>query len=234
MSRVVDHTFKPAAPNVTVTVTASQQDETSELGNVINRAVEFLNDCGDRDLTTCVKERTVKFLDTVTGNLEITEGVTLKEIEQNDESKSDYPEIQTLSENARSSESSIDNLLINRVAKFLGSRTLKFKIPNNTVEEMKRSLDSEEGRKKKKKILLPLLLLLKLKAAVLLPLVLGAIAIISFKALLIGKVALIISVLIAMKKLLESKHASQTYELWLYAKISGNNEKLEPNSYNPA
>lgn len=40
---------------VIVAVTASQQDDTSDLGNVINRAVEFLNDCGDQDLTTCVK-----------------------------------------------------------------------------------------------------------------------------------------------------------------------------------
>lgn len=91
------------------------------------------------------QERTVKFLDTVTGNVEITEGVTLKETKPNDESESDNPSTQTLSENARSSESSIDNLLTNRVAKFLGSHTLEFKIPKNTVEEMKRSLDSEEG-----------------------------------------------------------------------------------------
>lgn len=46
---------------VIVAVTASQQDDTSDLGNVINRAVEFLNDCGDQDLTTCVKVSYILF-----------------------------------------------------------------------------------------------------------------------------------------------------------------------------
>lgn len=70
------------------------------------------------------------------------------------------------------------------------------------------------GRKSKKgkKFLLPLLLLLKLKAAALLPLAIGALALISFKALIIGKLALILSGIIALKKLLEHKHSS-SYEV---------------------
>lgn len=66
--------------------------------------------------------------------------------------------------------------------------------------------------KKSKKFLLPLLLLLKLKAAALLPLAIGFLALISFKALIIGKLALILSGIIALKKLLEGKH-SQSYEV---------------------
>ena len=62
------------------------------------------------------------------------------------------------------------------------------------------------------KILLPLLLALKLKAAALIPLALGAIALIAGKALLIGKIALVISAMIGLKKLL-SQQKTVTYEI---------------------
>lgn len=69
------------------------------------------------------------------------------------------------------------------------------------------------GRKKKKKLLLPLLLLLKLKAAALIPLVLGFLALVAFKALIIGKLALLISGIIGVKKLLSSKGDHSSYEV---------------------
>jgi hypothetical protein len=71
---------------------------------------------------------------------------------------------------------------------------------------------ARKGGKKSKKYLLPLLLLFKLKAAALLPLAIGFLALISFKALIIGKLALILSGIIALKKLLEHKHSS-SYEV---------------------
>jgi uncharacterized membrane protein YgcG len=61
-------------------------------------------------------------------------------------------------------------------------------------------------------MLLPLLLALKLKAATLIPIFLGTIALIAGKALLIGKIALVISAIIGLKKLL-SQQKSVTYEI---------------------
>lgn len=66
-------------------------------------------------------------------------------------------------------------------------------------------------KKEKKKYLLPLLLLFKLKMAALLPLAIGFLALISFKALVIGKIALLLSGIIGLKKLLESK--KENYEV---------------------
>lgn len=54
-------------------------------------------------------------------------------------------------------------------------------------------------------MLLPLLLLLKLKAAIILPIILGAIAFIAIKALIVGKIALVLSLVGALKKLLHGK-----------------------------
>lgn len=66
-------------------------------------------------------------------------------------------------------------------------------------------IPARKKKKKAKKLLLPLLLLLKLKAAILLPIIFGAIAFIAFKALIIGKIALVISLIAAVKKLLLGK-----------------------------
>ena len=74
---------------------------------------------------------------------------------------------------------------------------------------------SEESRGKKKKaskILGPLIAAVVLKMAALLPLAIGAIALIAGKALLIGKLALVLSAIIGLKKLLsQQKHV--TYEV---------------------
>jgi len=52
-----------------------------------------------------------------------------------------------------------------------------------------------------------------MKAAALLPLALGAIAMIAGKALLVGKIALVISAIIGLKKLLGSHQKHVTYEV---------------------
>lgn len=129
-------------------------------------------------------------------------------------------------------ESEIDSLIVDRIARFLGSHTLQFKVPKESIHDMQRSLEEgiqesfpiflffwnivfiARGKKKKaKKLLLPLLLLLKLKAAALLPLALGALALIAFKALIIGKLALLISGIIGLKKLLDGKNSHSSYEV---------------------
>jgi hypothetical protein len=69
------------------------------------------------------------------------------------------------------------------------------------------------GKKKKLKMLLPFLLMLKLKAAALIPLALGALALLALKALIVGKLALVLSGLIGLQKLLSSKHSTQSYEV---------------------
>lgn len=70
-----------------------------------------------------------------------------------------------------------------------------------------------KGHHKKKKYLLPLLLLFKLKAAALLPMLIGFLALVAFKALVIGKIALVLSGIIGLKKLFESKNTHQSYEV---------------------
>lgn len=69
------------------------------------------------------------------------------------------------------------------------------------------------GRKKSKKSIMPLLLLLKLKMGMLGAVALKTLAIVSFKALVIAKIALTISLIIALKKLTDSGHQHASYEV---------------------
>lgn len=58
---------------------------------------------------------------------------------------------------------------------------------------------------------LALMLIFKVIASI--PFILGTLALLAFKALLIGKIALVLSAIIGLKKLLDSKHHHQTYEV---------------------
>lgn len=67
-------------------------------------------------------------------------------------------------------------------------------------------------KKKQQKMLLPLLMLLKMKAIALIPLAIGGLALLAFKALVVGKLALVLAVIIGIQKLLANK-GHQSYEV---------------------
>lgn len=187
------------------------------------------SDCLRKDSVNCVKYKLLSFVDKMVDqkdNFALTEGVTVIK------TQGVVPADGEGAPRQLSGDESIDALIMNRVQNFLSSHTIKVDLKGsdvvNAVSSTGRALrdvseslfDDDvtgvagESRKKKKhaKILGPLLLAFGLKAAALLPLVLGAIALIAGKALLIGKIALVLSAVIGLKKLLsQEKHV--TYEV---------------------
>lgn len=186
------------------------------------------SDCLRKDSVSCVKYKLFSFVDKMLDQKDtfaLTEGVTVI--------KSDKPN-EGGAPRSISGDESIESLIFNRVQNFLQSHTIKVELKGadvvNAVSSTGRALEDvsdnlfgaddsaneiNEARGKKKKaakILGPLLLALGLKAAALLPLVLGGIALIAGKALLVGKIALVLSAIIGLKKLLsQEKHV--TYEV---------------------
>ncbi|XP_036323193.1 uncharacterized protein LOC118737054 [Rhagoletis pomonella] len=186
------------------------------------------SDCLRKDSVSCVKYKLFNFVDKVLSAREqfsLTEGVTVVR-------SPDAP----VTEAARSisGDESFESLALNRISGFLNTHTIKVELKGadivqavsstgRALEDVSESLfggsddpnATEESRGKKKKaakILGPILALVALKAAALLPLLLGAIALIAGKALLIGKIALVLSAVIGLKKLLsQEKHV--TYEV---------------------
>ncbi|KAL0277515.1 UNVERIFIED_CONTAM: hypothetical protein PYX00_004767 [Menopon gallinae] len=118
----------------------------------------------------------------------------------------------TLPQDEEEKDSQIESLLVDRIARFFQSHTLQFKVPDSSIAEVRKSLDEARGKKKKLKMLLPLLLLLKLKAAAIIPLALGGLALLAFKALIVSKIALVLAAVVALQKLF-NKNNHSSYEV---------------------
>lgn len=182
---------------------------------------EIYNDCVKKDSVSCVKLKAVKFLDKMLDqrdDISINDGVTI--VKTAEIHNDGVP--RTIS-----SSKSLETMILNKFSEFLRNREIKVTVKGSDVIEavsgLSRSLDNfttvakdslseARGKKKKAKILGPLILAVVLKAAALLPLAIGAIALLAGKALLIGKIALVLSAVIGLKKLLaQEKHV--TYEV---------------------
>lgn len=183
-------------------------------------------DCLRKDSMSCLKYKIFNFVDKMLGQkdtITVTEGV---QIVKTGGEKDGAPR-------AISSEDTIESLILNRIADFLDSHTIKVDLKGseivNAVSSTARSLNDaaesfnedndinvEEGRGKKKKggkMGGALLAAMAFKAAILGKLALAAIALIAGKALLIGKIALVLSAIIGLKKLLGSQGKHVTYEV---------------------
>ncbi|XP_058793751.1 uncharacterized protein LOC131665711 [Phymastichus coffea] len=190
---------------------AAQEQQTS----LFEDAYNLYSSCSsEADIAVCLKLKALGYVDRVSRSAQIDLIDGLK-IVQNEEGKSRADNARSLNDieatlptEPEARESAINEALVDRVARFLSTHTVELSMP----EEVSRSLGEARGKKKKiVKSLLPLLLLLKLKAAALIPIALGGLALLAFKALVIGKIALILSAVIALQKLFGNKH--QSYEV---------------------
>ncbi|CAH1154264.1 unnamed protein product [Phaedon cochleariae] len=104
-----------------------------------------------------------------------------------------------------------DENIVERCIRFLTEHELRIRIPSSEA----RSLMSESRTRKLRRLILPILLLLKLKAAIIFPLLLSAVALVAFKGLGVGVAALAIAAATALKSLLEGHHVHSpvSYEL---------------------
>ncbi|KAL0811304.1 hypothetical protein ABMA28_009718 [Loxostege sticticalis] len=178
--------------------------------------LEGIGDCLRKDSTTCLKYKFFSFVDKMIGQKEsfaLTDGVTVVKA-------SDVPA-------ETGAPRSLDPVA--RLKNYFETHSLRVEVKGadviDAVSSAGRALEdtvsnlvedeSEEGRGKKKKaakLLGPLMAALALKLMALTPIAIGAIALIAGKALLIGKLALVLSAIIGLKKLLsQQKHV--TYEV---------------------
>ncbi|XP_045506525.1 uncharacterized protein LOC123702778 [Colias croceus] len=180
--------------------------------------LDGISDCLRKDSTSCLKYKFFSFVDKMIGQKEtfaLTDGVTVVRA-------ADAPP-------TTGAPRALDPA--SRLKNYFETHSLRIEVKGSdvidTVSSVGRALEdtvtsfaddndlSEESRGKKKKaakILGPIIAAVMLKMMALLPLAIGAIALIAGKALLIGKLALVLSAIIGLKKLLsQQKHV--TYEV---------------------
>ncbi|KYN12856.1 hypothetical protein ALC57_14921 [Trachymyrmex cornetzi] len=195
---------------------ASQDAGVAPPSSILEEALDVYASCsGESSIAVCLKMKALRYVDRAarSADIEIIDGFKIVQTEDAKISRADNARSlndieSTLPVETEAKEAVIDQAIVDRAAKFLSTHTVELSLP----EDVSRSFDEARGKKKKiVKSLLPILLLLKLKAAALIPIALGALALIAFKALIIGKIALIISLIIGLQKLLAYK--SQSYEV---------------------
>ncbi|EGI57643.1 PREDICTED: uncharacterized protein LOC105153525 [Acromyrmex echinatior] len=124
--------------------------------------------------------------------------------------------LEKVAEDGELSEESTDPL-VSRIEKFLRSRKVQINLPNDAstaglfaralgqrnidIELRSLARGTSEARTKLKRMIMPLLILLKLKAIIVLPIVISMIALIGLKGLGAGLMSLLISGAVALKAL---------------------------------
>ncbi|RZF48326.1 hypothetical protein LSTR_LSTR010289 [Laodelphax striatellus] len=193
---------------------ARSEDASSGL-NAIYKTVEKCS--ADRDIGVCLKLKAVALMDralrqpepiAVTDFVSVVKDPSSVQIVPENESETDIAARLPRSYDEKSR--SLDQMLWDRLHKFLQTRTLQFSIPADVLE----------GRKKKDKgghMMIGALAM----GGMMIQMVMAKIALIAGKALLIGKIALLLSAIIGLKKLVGGGGGGDSHPQVIYAHGGG-------------
>lgn len=81
--------------------------------------------------------------DETKGDFDLSEGIKLVQTDDEEDVQGRSLNDVHLSDDTETREQEVDSLLVDRVARFLGSHTLQFKMPKDSIHDVQRSL--EEG-----------------------------------------------------------------------------------------
>ncbi|XP_022827547.1 uncharacterized protein LOC111357187 [Spodoptera litura] len=171
-----------------------------------------------QEIVKCLKIQATKLADRAAraDSLPILDGITLVK----------RPEAGRASPNALPEDEDLESLPSDKIDKYLQLATTKlmqthrvFISPMDVGDDVGRSLD--EARGKLKKMIGPILAGVAVKGGFLM-MAFNAIALIAGKALLIGKIALLLSAIIGLKKLVAGgeSHEKTTYEIVKHPQVS--------------
>lgn len=100
-----------------------------------------------------------------------------------------------LPENSDERSGRLVDIAMQNAADFLSSHSLEVKIPAEATQEVARALD--EGRGKLKKMMGPIAIAIGAKLFAIVPIVLGALALLTTKAVIVAKIALLLALIVS-------------------------------------
>ncbi|CAH0401544.1 unnamed protein product [Chilo suppressalis] len=185
------------------TIEEARSSEDTVLGD-LRVAYETYRECSGSDLSSCLKRKLAKAINKVSESDEVTllGGVT---ITKDKDAKINDVEVEEAIPRGLD-ESSLDNLILDKIIGFMQTHTVQVKFPSST------DLQSAEGRSRRKK-LAPLLAIPLLIGGMLVPLAFGALALLAGKALIVSKLALVLAGIIGLKKLLSPNGGAEAHEV---------------------
>lgn len=185
--------------------------------NAFRAMKKIYNVCeNSEELFKCMKVQALKLTDRALKlpTIKITDGLTIvkkdevSDLESRSMNQNEFDNEKVM----EMSSAQVDDLIIDQVNKFMDSHQVSLNVPRLlSSSETPRLV--EEGRKKMKKYMGPFIAALALKGGIL-TMVYHSIAVVAGKALIIGKIALVISAIIGLKKLVTPEgHEKTTYEI---------------------
>lgn len=131
-----------------------QQEEPSMIEDGVEKVYRFLQGCGKKDISLCIKMRALTFVDKALrkqDDISLVDGVKLVRTENNDASRvlngralSEAELDASLPKDAEDRDAQVETMLVDRVARFLESHTLQLKVPDGSISDIRKTLD--EGK----------------------------------------------------------------------------------------
>lgn len=119
-----------------------------------NKVYEVVQECSQKDMSTCLKARALQYVDRLlrkSENIDVLDGVTLVKSESvessrglNGRSLSESELDENLVKDDDEKDAQVENLLLDRVARFFESHTLQLKVPETSIAGMRSTLN--EGK----------------------------------------------------------------------------------------
>lgn len=168
-------------------------------------------DCQQRNIamSPCLKKKAIAFFERLgrIRTLPLSENFELIRNTDTEMARSSFAELETqLGRTASSKDEILNEILFDRVASLLNSFNVQIRLPRTSPGELKRGM--EEGRGKMKKMMGMMMMGMAMKMAAMIPIALGVLFLLAGKALIISKIALVLSLIIGLKKLLSSKQSN--------------------------
>lgn len=156
----------------------------------------------------CLKKKAILFFDRAARmeNIPLIDGVDVVKTSEPEVSPVSEKEMEaTLPRNLQDKDEALSEMLWNRIAAFANSRTIQLSLPKMTGKELNQGV--VEGRGKMKKMMGMMAMGFAMKMAAMVPLAIAGLFVLAGKALIVSKVALLLSGIIALKKLIQAKNS---------------------------
>jgi hypothetical protein len=195
---------------------AAEEDSSGLLDKGYRAAYRVYEDCQQRNVgvSACLKKKAITFFDRLgrIDSLPIAENLELVKVPGVElEPSRNVSDIEaTLGRtNGASRDEVLNDILLERISSLMNSFNVQIRLPKTSATDLKRSM--EEGRGKMKKMMGMMMMGMAMKMAALIPIAMGVLFLLAGKALIISKIALVLSMIIGLKKLLSQKQGGNDH-----------------------
>ncbi|XP_076174498.1 DUF1676 domain-containing protein Osi12 [Ptiloglossa arizonensis] len=197
------------ACSAVVQASTTPKDDDSFVDRGFRAMYRVYEECQHRNMAVspCLKKKAISFFERLGRMRTMPLSENFELVRVTDEApKSTTSELEaSLGRNAGGKDEILTEILLDRVASLLNNFNVQIRLPKTSPGELKRGM--EEGRGKMKKMMGMMMMGMAMKMAALVPLALGVLFLLAGKALIISKIALVLSLIIGLKKLLSQKQS---------------------------